>query len=122
MEVKMRRFLLLAVLAVSLLPIGRHAAAVSQYGYYVIFYDNTCGSGPYLYRSSPGNYLGSDYYDCAEHNIDGVLERDLIVNDNNWKQEWVFDCQTGATISHTLYIGGHGSWHPATPGECVWGG
>jgi hypothetical protein len=117
----MRRLLLLVVLAAALLPTGRHAGAVPRYGHSWEFYGNSCGDGPYLYRSSPGTYLGSDYYDCSNHVIDGIQEHDLT-GSNNWKSERVIDCHTGETISEGWYIGGATSWTPSTPGECVWGG
>jgi hypothetical protein len=122
MEGKMKRFLLLAVLAVVLLPIGRHANAVPRYGHYYILYANACGNGPYLYSSMPGDYLGSDLYDCTSHVADGVLESELT-GVYNWKQEWILDCETGAPVSHEWYIGGYRSWSLATPGNsCVYGG
>jgi hypothetical protein len=121
MEAKMRRFVLLAVLLVTLLPIGRHAGALPAFGHFTTFYANACNPVFLVSAGSPGDYLGEDIRDCSNHYQDGVLEQDLV-GYKNWKEEEVFDCQNGETISYKWYVGGYGHWTEATPTQCWYEG
>jgi hypothetical protein len=112
-----RAALVLFALTVLFVPDYRPAGALPANGIERYYYANACDP---LYRvgpGQPGDFLGQRITSCST--ISNTISESQLVGLDNWKDEIVYDCETGYW-EETWYHGGYMHWTAATPADCVY--